>query len=451
MNSPLLAPPQGPLQVPLAAPIAVSNAASTRARTQPSPNEVANGTVTNNTTTNGTTTSGTTTSGTITSDTVEFSLVIPTYNESQNVASLVAQLTKLLDGFIPNAYELILVDDDSPDQTWQVAQQLSRDYPQLKVMRRQTERGLSSAVIRGWQVANGTILGVIDADLQHPPEVLLKLLQAVIDGADLAVASRHVEGGGVSDWSIMRRFLSRGAQLLGLLICPSVVGRVSDPMSGYFMVRRRAIAGRKLNPLGYKILLEVLGRGNVDKIAEAGYVFQERESGESKVTWKQYIEYLGHLSRLRSSNRMKVRTFPRTRFMRYGLVGFSGVFVDMALFYFFTDVVGVGITLSKLMAAEIAIIHNFLWNDAWTFADLTRQQRTHAARTKRLLKFNIICFTGLLLDVCLLLVFYQFVFAGSMKYLANLIAIALVATWNFWLNVKFNWRVTAIENSAPPR
>ena len=132
---------------------------------------------------------------------------------------------------------------------------------------------------------------MIDADLQHPPEVLLKLLQATLDGADLAAASRHVEGGGVSDWSIVRRFLSRGAQMLGLMVCPAVVGRVSDPMSGYFMVRRSAIAGPHLNPVGYKILLEVIGRGNIDQIAEVGYVFQERESGESKVTWKQYVEY----------------------------------------------------------------------------------------------------------------------------------------------------------------
>jgi dolichol-phosphate mannosyltransferase len=105
------------------------------------------------------------------------------------------------------------------------------------------------------------VLGVIDADLQHPPELLLKLWGEIKRGGDLAVASRHVEGGGVSDWSVIRRFLSRGAQTLGLIILPEVIGRVSDPMSGYFMVRRRCIAGRTLSPLGYKILIEVLARG----------------------------------------------------------------------------------------------------------------------------------------------------------------------------------------------
>jgi len=378
--------------------------------------------------------------------TVTFSLIIPTYNESGNVAKIVSQLANLLDGFIFEDYELIVVDDDSPDLTWQVAQALTDDYPQLKVMRRQDERGLSSAVIRGWQAAQGKILGVIDADLQHPPEVLLKLLQATIDGADLSVASRHDEGGGVSDWSIIRRFLSRGAQVLGLIVCPAVVGRVTDPMSGYFMVRRSAISGPHMNPVGYKILLEVIGRGDIGDIAEVGYVFQERESGESKVTWKQYVEYLGHLARLRSRGRIgRLRQkFPTRRFIRYAIVGFSGVFVDQAILYFLFSQIGLGLTTSKIIAAEVAIISNFLWNDSWTFADMVGNQTDASSRFKRLLKFNTICFLGLVIHVLLLNVFFNIVFSQSRPYLANLIAIGLVAIWNFWLNLKLNWRTAAI-------
>lgn len=384
---------------------------------------------------------------------LKFSLIIPTYNERGNVAKIVAQLTHLLNGFIPGGYELILVDDDSPDRTWQVAQDLTEDYPQLQVMRRQGERGLSSAVIRGWQVASGEILGVIDADLQHPPEVLLKLLQATLDGADLAVASRHVEGGGVSDWSVIRRFLSRGAQVLGLIVCPAVVGRVSDPMSGYFMVRRKAIAGPHMNPVGYKILLEVIGRGNIGEIAEAGYVFQERESGESKVTWKQYVEYLGHLARLRSRGRVArfakklPTTFPTQRFMRYALVGLSGVVVDMLILYLLTDGLGLALTRSKIVAAELAIINNFFLNDGWTFADMVRRQAGWSSRFKRLLKFNTICLAGLVLNVLLLNVFFNLIFGQNLKYLANLIAIGVVAVWNFWINFKLSWRVTAVEKA----
>ncbi len=381
---------------------------------------------------------------------LQLSLVIPSYNESRNIGRLIPQLCQLLDGCLLGQYELILVDDDSPDKTWQVAQALVADYPQLRVMRRQQERGLSSAVIRGWQVARGDILGVIDADLQHPPETLLAMVEHMGAGADMVVASRHVDGGGVSDWSPIRRFLSRGAQVLGLLILPSVVGRVSDPMSGYFMVRRIAVAGPVLNPLGYKILLEVIGRGQVREIAEVGYVFQERETGESKVTWRQYLEYLGHLGRLRSRGRLaRIRQrFPLGRFLRFGAVGLSGVFVDMAVLYLLSDpsTLAWGLTRSKIVAGEVAIVNNFLWNDAWTFGDISRTQRGMVARLQRFLKFNLVCLSGLVLNVLLLNLIFNLLFGGQYRYLANLIAIALVTAWNFWMNLKLSWRVTRVKS-----
>ena len=378
---------------------------------------------------------------------VRLSLVVPTYNESSNIERLVERLCGLLDPVLTDNYELIIVDDDSPDLTWKLAQELSAAYPHLRVMRRQTERGLSTAVIRGWQVARGEILGVIDGDLQHPPETLLQLLSAIETGADLAVASRHVEGGGVSNWSAARRFLSRGAQLLGLLILPQVVGRVSDPMSGYFMVRRTAIAQRPLSPYGYKILIEVLGRGAIAQVAEVGYVFQERLEGESKVTSKQYIEYILHLLKLRSRGRVGHwrRQFPLQRFLRFGLVGLSGVVVDMAVFYLLSDpsALNWGLTRSKIFAAEVAIINNFLWNDLWTFGDIARQQQGISQRLKRFFKFNLVCLMGLILNVLLLNLFFNAF--GINRYVANLLAIALVTVWNFWINLKLNWRVTQVK------
>src|SRR4028119_1058181 len=147
---------------------------------------------------------------------IYFSLVIPTYNECKNVKSIVEKLSQLLDGILPGNYELIVVDDDSPDRTWEVALSLTPEYPQLRVMRREHERGLSTAVIRGWQVARGEVLGVIDADLQHPPETLLQLLAEIQRGAHLAAARRPAAWGGVSDWSVVRRFLSRGAHTGGV-------------------------------------------------------------------------------------------------------------------------------------------------------------------------------------------------------------------------------------------
>ena len=378
------------------------------------------------------------------------SLVIPTYKERDNIENVVNILTRLLDQAIPGNYELIVVDDDSPDRTWEVAQSLIPDYPQLRVMRRQEERGLSSAVIRGWQAATGRVLGVIDGDLQHPPEVLTQLLQKIEQGADLALASRHVDGGGVSSWSVIRRFLSRGAQVLGLVILPGVLGRVTDPMSGYFMIRRSAIANVTLNPVGYKILLEVIGRGQVGEIAEAGYVFRERTEGESKVTWKQYIEYIQHLIRLRiSTGRIgkisKKVNFPVQRFLRFGLVGLSGVFVDMLILYLLSDptTLALPLTRSKIIAGEIAIFNNFLWNDAWTFADVSMQQQGWKPRLKRFLKFNVVCLAGLLLNVVILNLVFNFLIPN--RYIANFIAIAIATIWNFWVNLKLSWRVTEVK------
>lgn len=378
------------------------------------------------------------------------SVVIPTYKERNNVENVVNILSGLLDKTIPGNYELIVVDDDSPDRTWEVAQTLIPDYPQLRVMRRQEERGLSSAVIRGWQGARGSILGVIDGDLQHPPEVLIQLWQKIEQGADLAVASRHVEGGGVSSWSVIRRFLSRGAQVLGLVILPEVVGRVSDPMSGYFMVRRNAIANTTLNPIGYKILLEVIGRGQIGEIGEAGYIFRERTEGESKVTWKQYVDYIQHLIRLRLSTgrigkfSQKVN-FPVGRFLRFGAVGLSGVFVDMLILYLLSDptTLALPLTRSKILAGEIAIFNNFLWNDAWTFADVSIQQKGWKPRIKRFIKFNVVCLAGLVLNVLVLNLVFNYLIPN--RYIANFIAIAVATIWNFWVNLKLSWRVTEVK------
>ena len=368
---------------------------------------------------------------------LKLSLILPTFNESGNISEIVRILTDLLDPAWAGCYELIVVDDHSPDRTWKIALDLTEQYPQLKVLHRETEKGLSTAVIRGWQAGQGEILGVIDADLQHPPEILLQLLEEMERGADLAIASRHVEGGGVSEWSMIRRFLSRGAQMLGLVILPEVINRLSDPMSGFFMVRRSAIAGVTLSPVGYKILIEVAARGKSRGIGEVGYVFRERQAGESKVTWKQYLEYLQHLIRLRLSL--------SSRFIQFCLVGLTGVVLDMGLLFLLSDpsMLAWPLTRSKIIASELAIINNFLWNDLWTFGDITRRQPSKKQQLKRFIKFNLICLAGLVLNVVLLNIFFN-VF-GLNRYLANFCAIAIVTFWNFWVNLKLSWRVTEVN------
>lgn len=365
---------------------------------------------------------------------LRLSVIVPTYNEALNIVKLVKQLAQLLDKPFGESYEIIVVDDNSPDRTWELAHNLARDTPRLRVMRREQERGLSTAVIRGWQAARGEVLCVIDADLQHPPDLTLALYRVIERGADMAVASRHLEGGGVSDWSMIRRVVSRAAQLIGLVALPGVVGRVSDPMSGYFMIRRAAIEGVELNPLGYKILIEVLARGNFPWVGEVPYVFQERAHGGSKATARVYLEYLRHLLRLRLSD------LPVNRFIRFAAVGFSGVIVDMGLLFLLSDptMLGWGLTRSKLIAAEMAILNNFWWNDLWTFRDLSAQQRGMKARLRRLGKFQLICLAGVAINTILLNL--QFNLLGMNRYIANAVAIAAVTGWNFWLNLKISWR-----------
>ncbi len=366
---------------------------------------------------------------------VALSVVIPTFNESRNVRELVARLTQLLDGPLGGRYELIVVDDDSPDRTWEVAQGLTSEYPGLRVMRRVGERGLSTAVIRGWQAARGDVLAVIDGDLQHPPEVTLSLFQEIERGADMAIASRHVTGGGVSDWAFYRRVVSRGAQLLGLLLLPGVLGRVSDPMSGYFMVKRGAIAGAQMSPVGYKILIEVIGRGSVRWIAEVGYVFCERVAGESKANAGVYADYLRHLVRLR------IDSLPIARFARFCAVGLSGVAVDMAVFYLVGDPHRLAWPLvpAKLAAGEVAVLNNFLWNNVWTFrgtgGDAGGAQRPLAAR---LIGFHVACGLGLVINIVLLTLAVDVL--GINRYVANAVAIAIVAVWNFWASKRLVWR-----------
>lgn len=372
------------------------------------------------------------------------SVVIPTFNEALNIEELVRRLCSVLDPALPSAYELIVVDDDSPDRTWEVALTLARAYPTVRVMRRTRERGLASAVVRGWQAARGRFLCVIDADLQHPPENTLELLKLMQRGADMAVASRHSLGGGVSDWSLTRRIVSRAAQLIGLIVLPGVVGRVSDPMSGYFMIRRTAIEGVELSPLGYKILIEVLARGSFPWIGEVPYVFHERSQGGSKANARVYFDYLRHLLRLRLSG------LPYNRFLRFAIVGLSGVIVDMGLLFLLSDptTLGWGLTRSKLIAAEMAIVNNFFWNDRWTFGDVSSHQRGLKPRLRRFGKFQLICLAGVILNTTLLNL--QFNLLHMNRYVANAIAIAVVTGWNFWLNLKLSWRIASPSDRRVP-
>ncbi len=223
------------------------------------------------------------------------SLVIPTLNEAKNLPGLLEALQTQLTGM---EYELLVVDDDSLDGTWKVAEELSREQPRIRVLRRIGRRGLSSAVVEGFAMARGDTLMVIDADGQHDPATVRQLYDAIRSGAMLAVASRYVEGGDTGEWEGSRLWLSRTATSLARRL-PRV--RVSDPMSGFFAVKKEAFnaVADRLRPTGFKILLELLTHLPAGtKVAEVPLHFGMRLHGESKMSLKVEILFLLQLARI---------------------------------------------------------------------------------------------------------------------------------------------------------
>ena len=226
------------------------------------------------------------------------SLVLPTYNEKDTLPRLVPRLVAMLEP-LGCSFEIIVVDDDSPDRTWELAGEMARQDPRVRVVRRQGERGLATAVVAGWKAARGEILGVMDADLQYPPEGLPELLDALVDGpADVVVASRYARGAQVGAWSRRREIVSRGAIVLAKLFLPRALHGVRDPNSGYFILRRRVIENVELRPIGFKILIEVLARGHAERVVEVPQRYDGRKAGKSKLGSRQSLEFLSHLARL---------------------------------------------------------------------------------------------------------------------------------------------------------
>ena len=211
------------------------------------------------------------------------SIIVPTYNEKRNIIKLIPNIYRTLEEY---EHEIVVVDDNSPDGTAKVAKELSKNYP-VKVLRRSGKLGLASAILHGFKHAEGDILGVIDADMQHPPECIKDFVQAILSGYDLAVGSRYMRGRNIQGWSRLRLLVSKGAIMLSKPLTD-----VNDPMSGYFFLRRKVIKGITFNPIGYKILLEILVKGCYNNIKEVPYTFKIRENGKSKLGIVEYINYL---------------------------------------------------------------------------------------------------------------------------------------------------------------
>lgn len=353
------------------------------------------------------------------------SVIVPTYNERDNIAPLVQRLSTALSGY---DHEILFIDDNSRDGTAELARALASNYS-VRVIVRQDKRGLASAVVDGFKEATGEVLVVMDADLQHPPELVPQLVMAIKGGADIAVASRYIKGGGCPGWGLMRRVMSKGALILAHVLLPKTRG-ISDPMSGFFALDRRVVAQAPLDPVGYKILLEILMLGRFSKASEVPYLFGLRSGGESKLSTRQQVDYVKHLySLMRRTGELK-------RFIRFIAVGLSGVIVNQGLLWLLTEFAGLKYYISAIFAIEASIISNFILNDYFTFAD--RRSGKTMSFLGRLLKFNLICLAGAGIQYGLLVFFTSVL--GVYYLVSNLIGIVVAFLWNYFVNTWWTWR-----------
>ena len=360
---------------------------------------------------------------------LDVSLIIPTFNEAGNIETL---LRKLQSSFLETgvSFELVVVDDDSPDRTWKIALELTKVIPELRVIRRKHVSGLATAVICGWSLSQGKILGVIDGDGQHPADVVPQLLKSLHNGAEIAVASRNLMQGGVSEWPTIRRVLSGGAQALGQLLLPGTIGKVTDPMSGYFFLQREIVANTDLDPVGYKILLEVLARCEIENLVEVPYTFQKRESGHSKVAFKHYLGYLRHLLRLR------IHPLRSQAMLRYLIVTASALLLDAFVFVALFEIQGWNLTRSAAIAGEAGILLTILLHDLWTFAG--RPARNSLDRFRRLLGVQIALGGLLFMRLALTNALVNWLQIDPL--VAFIFALTIVMPGGHLLGSRFSWR-----------
>ncbi|MDO4188270.1 MAG: polyprenol monophosphomannose synthase [Lachnospiraceae bacterium] len=217
----------------------------------------------------------------------KLSIVVPSFNESENVKPLVDQLDEALVGI---DHEIIFV-DDSKDNTPDVIREIIEKKPHVRLEHRVGETGLATAVLKGFTLAEGDYVACMDADLQHPPKILKYMYYALEEGYDFCIPSRFIPGGSDGGLNLYRKFVSGVARYIGK-ICLPCLRRVTDPTSGLFMFRRECLEGADLQPIGWKIMVEVLAMCKYGSIIEIPYTFQDREAGESKLSGKVTMEYL---------------------------------------------------------------------------------------------------------------------------------------------------------------
>ena len=365
---------------------------------------------------------------------IELSVVVPTYNEAENVPLLVEKLGAVLTGV---RWEAIFVDDDSRDGTAAVIRRLSLTHPNIRVVHRIGRRGLSSACVEGALASSAPFIAVIDADLQHDEKLLPRMLEALRGGdTEIVVGSRFVSGGGVGEFAENRIRISKlGAKLARLV----VKQELSDPMSGFFMLRRNVFERvvRRLSAKGFKILLDIFASSPTPlKTVELPFTFGARIKGESKLDTMVAWEY-GMLL----LDKMFGQYVP-VRFLMYLAVGTLGLAVHFAVLWFTYEQRSWSFELSQSIATIVAMAFNYWLNNVITYRD----QRLKGARfIYGFFSFAVICSVGAVSNIGVA----SYLFAEDRSWwLAGIIGVLLGTVWNYAMTSVFTWRVKPVDSKV---
>jgi len=356
----------------------------------------------------------------------ELSVILPSFNEAANIPILVNLLHTALAGI---AWEAIVVDDNSPDGTAEVARKIALTDPRIRVIRRIGRRGLSGACIEGILASSAPFVAVMDADLQHDETMLPKMLAELRTGdTDLVVASRKVDGGTVGEG--LSRIRAWGSNIANSLAQKLLNVTLEDPMSGFFMVRReRAEAlAPKLSPQGFKILLDLVSSANgALRIKELPFTFRERQHGESKLDTLVTFDYFGLLLAKYFGDVISVR------FLMFGLVGASGLVVHLLALRLFL-LGGLEFNMGQTAASFVAMTSNFFLNNQLTYRD----RRLHGVQAViGLLTFYAVCSVGVLANVGVANLIYA---DPSYWWFAGTAGAIMGAVWNYAASSALTWR-----------
>ena len=354
----------------------------------------------------------------------ELTIVVPTFNERDNVELLIARLDAALRGI---EWEVLYVDDDSPDGTAAKVRELAQTDPRIRCLQRIGRRGLSTAVIEGMLASSAPYLAVIDADLQHDESLLPQMLAAIkAEDLDVIIGSRHVAGGGVGDWDRRRVTISGFAARLARLV---IAAELTDPMSGFFMVSRPAFerAVRRLSGQGFKILLDLFASTPVAyRFKEIPYVFSQRQHGESKLDSLAIWEYLMLLL-----DKLFGRYVP-VRFVSFAAIGGSGVVVHFLTLYFALK--AVEFPVAQAIATVVAMTSNFLLNNMLTYRDRRLVGRRFLTG---LGSFYAVCSLGAVANVGIASAAFAHHYTW---WLSGLAGAAVGVVWNYAVSSIFTWR-----------